>query len=73
MNAKEFLADRKAFWEDKIRYEDYTDGIPALYQNPDKWTGPDTDWFDVVLQTATLKVITFLYCPAKVNSVLQPY
>lgn len=55
MNAKEFLADRKAFWEDKIRYEDYTDGIPALYQNPDKWTGPDTDWFDVVLQTATLK------------------
>jgi TonB-dependent SusC/RagA subfamily outer membrane receptor len=55
MNAKEFLADRKAFWEDKIRYEDYTDGIPELYQNPEKWTGPDTDWFDEVLQTATLK------------------
>ena len=52
MNAKEFLAHSKAYWEDKIRYEGYTGGVPELYQDPDGWTGPDTDWFDVLLQDA---------------------
>jgi TonB-dependent starch-binding outer membrane protein SusC len=52
MNAKEFLADRKAWWEDKIRYEGYTGGVPELYQNPDAWTGPDTDWYDELLRIA---------------------
>jgi len=55
MNSKEFLAHSKAFWEDKIRYEGYTGGVPELYQNPEAWTGPDTDWFDVLLQTAYRK------------------
>ena len=55
MNAKEFLTNQKAFWEDKITYEGYTDGVPELYQNPDAWTGPDTDWFRVFLHNAPSK------------------
>ncbi|AKP53479.1 SusC/RagA family TonB-linked outer membrane protein [Cyclobacterium amurskyense] len=50
MNAREFLEDRKAIYEDKIRYEGYTGGIPELYQNPEAYTGPDTDWYDELLQ-----------------------
>ncbi|CAG5067514.1 TonB-dependent receptor P3 [Dyadobacter sp. CECT 9623] len=52
MNSKEFLQDRKAIFEDKIKYEGYTGGIPELYQNPDAWTGPDTDWYEELLQPA---------------------
>jgi TonB-linked SusC/RagA family outer membrane protein len=52
MNAKEFLADRKAIFEDKIKYEGWTGGIPELYQNPESYTGPDTDWYEELLQPA---------------------
>ncbi|NHE57564.1 SusC/RagA family TonB-linked outer membrane protein [Cyclobacterium plantarum] len=51
MNAREFLEDRKAIYEDKIRYEGFTGGIPELYQNPEAYDGPDTDWYDELLQS----------------------
>lgn len=51
MNSREFLEDRKALWEDKIRYQGYKGEVPEIYQNPEAWTGPDTDWYDVLLQT----------------------
>jgi TonB-linked SusC/RagA family outer membrane protein len=52
LNAKEFLQFEKELFEDRIRYEGYTGGVPALYQNPEQWTGPDTDWMDAVLRTS---------------------
>jgi TonB-linked SusC/RagA family outer membrane protein len=52
MSAKEFLQDRKEIFEDKIKYEGYQGGIPELYQNPESWTGPDTDWYEELLQPA---------------------
>lgn len=52
MNAKEFLQDRKSIFEDKIKYEGYTGGIPELYQNPDAYTGKSTDWYEELLQPA---------------------
>ncbi|MDN3690039.1 SusC/RagA family TonB-linked outer membrane protein [Cyclobacterium jeungdonense] len=51
MNAREFLEDRRAIYEDKIRYEGFTGGIPELYQNPEAYNGPDTDWYDELLQS----------------------
>ncbi|KAA9347168.1 TonB-dependent receptor [Larkinella humicola] len=51
MNAKEFLQDRKEIFEDKIKYEGYTGGIPELYQNPEAYTGKSTDWYNELLQT----------------------
>lgn len=50
MNAREFLEDRKSIYEDKIRYEGFTGGIPELYQNPESYNGPDTNWYDELLQ-----------------------
>lgn len=50
MNAREFLQFEKEIYEDKIRYEGYNNGIPELYQNPEAWTGPDTDWYEVILR-----------------------
>ncbi len=53
MNAREFLEDRKAIYEDKIKYEGFTGGVPELYQNPESYNGPDTDWYDELLQGGT--------------------
>ncbi len=50
MDAKEFLQFQKEIYEDKIRYEGYTGGIPELYQNPEQYTGTSTDWSDVILR-----------------------
>lgn len=52
MNAKEFLQYHKEFYEDKALYEGYTGGVPELYQNPDAWTGPNTNWLDALTDPA---------------------
>jgi TonB-linked SusC/RagA family outer membrane protein len=52
MNAKEFLTFQKEYFEDKALYEGYTGGIPELYQNPEGWTGPDTDWLEELTDPA---------------------
>jgi TonB-linked SusC/RagA family outer membrane protein len=54
MNAKEFLQFQKEIYEDKIKYEGYTGGIPELYQNPEQYTGKSTDWSDVILRDGTV-------------------
>ena len=70
MNSKEFLQDRKSWWEDRIKYEGWTGGVPELYQNPDAWTGPDTDWYDVLLQPAVKSSynLSFLSSKGKFSS-----
>jgi TonB-linked SusC/RagA family outer membrane protein len=54
MNAKEFLQFQKELYEDRIKDEGYTGGIPELYQNPEGYTGKSTDWYDVLLRTGTV-------------------
>jgi TonB-linked SusC/RagA family outer membrane protein len=55
MNAKEFLQFEKEIYEDKARYEAYTGGVPELFQNPEGWTGPDTDWYDVITRKGQIQ------------------
>src|SRR5690606_5670590 len=50
MDAKEFLQFQKEIYEDKIKYEGYTGGIPELYQNPEQYNGHSTNWSDVILR-----------------------
>jgi TonB-linked SusC/RagA family outer membrane protein len=50
MNSKEFLQFQKELFEDRIIYEGYAGGIPELYQNPEQWNGPNTDWLDALLR-----------------------
>lgn len=53
MNAPEFAAFKKEYYEDAATYEGYTGGVPAQYQNPDQYKpGDGTDWFDVLLRDA---------------------
>ncbi|WP_291909036.1 TonB-dependent receptor [Chitinophaga sp. CB10] len=54
MNARELATYMKGFYEDKIKYEGYTGGIPAVYQNPDQY-GEGTDWFDVLTRNAPVQ------------------
>ena len=55
MNSMEFLTSHKQNYEDKIANGTYTGEIPQIYQNPEAWTGPDTDWFDVLTQDGSRK------------------
>ncbi|MBI0397158.1 SusC/RagA family TonB-linked outer membrane protein [Cyclobacterium marinum] len=54
MDAKEFLQFQKEIYEDKIKYEGYTGGIPELYQNPEQYSGTSTDWSDVILRDGSV-------------------
>ena len=51
MNGTEFATYMKWLFEDKIKYEGYTGGIPEVYQNPEQY-GEGTDWYDIMLRTA---------------------
>jgi len=51
MNATELATYMKAFYEDKIKYEGYTGGVPAAYQNPAQY-GKGTDWLGLMLRNA---------------------
>ncbi|CAG5067475.1 TonB-dependent receptor P3 [Dyadobacter sp. CECT 9623] len=56
MNAYEFAKFKKEYYEDQAVYENYTGGVPPVYQNPDQYiNNPGTDWFDVLLRTAPTK------------------
>lgn len=51
MNGEEFATYMNGFYEDKIKYEGRTDGIPAEYQNPSQY-GEGTNWYDAMLRSA---------------------
>ncbi|MFD1141072.1 SusC/RagA family TonB-linked outer membrane protein [Larkinella insperata] len=56
MNAYEFANFKKEYYEDQARYENYTGGVPSVYQNPDQYiNNPGTDWFDILLRSAPTK------------------
>jgi len=54
MNATQLATYMKGFYEDKIKYEGYTGGIPAVYQNPEQY-GAGTDWFNVLTRNAPVQ------------------
>ena len=54
MNANEFATYMKGYYEDKIKYEGYTKGIPDDYAQPDKY-GEGTNWYNALLRTAPMQ------------------
>ncbi|MGN6492428.1 MAG: SusC/RagA family TonB-linked outer membrane protein [Agriterribacter sp.] len=56
MDAREFAQFKKEYYEDAARYEGYTGGVPAQYQNPEQIDPNEgTDWFDVLLRKAMMQ------------------
>jgi len=56
MNAPEFAQFKKEYYEDAAKYENYTGGVPAQYQNPSQYQPDDgTNWFDVLLRKAMIQ------------------
>jgi TonB-dependent starch-binding outer membrane protein SusC len=56
MDAREFAQFKKEYYEDAAKYEGYTGGVPAQYQNPDQIDpNAGTDWFDVLLRNALMQ------------------
>lgn len=50
MNAEEWVQFQKEIYEDKAKYEGYTDGIPEMYQDPSAYRNKSTDWYDALLR-----------------------
>jgi len=67
LNAKEFLQFQKSIFEDKIAYGTWTEEVPELYQNPENWTGPDTDWLDVLLDNSLITNYNLSFLTGKDN------
>lgn len=56
MDAREFAQFKKEYYEDAARYEGYTGGVPAQYQNPESIDpNAGTNWFDVLLRDAMIQ------------------
>lgn len=54
MNAREFAQYQKEFYEDKAKYEGYTGGVPAEYQNPEQY-GEGTNWYRELTHSAPVQ------------------
>ncbi|PXV59961.1 TonB-linked SusC/RagA family outer membrane protein [Dysgonomonas alginatilytica] len=54
MDAREFAQYQKETYEDRAIYESYKDGVPEVYQNPEKY-GKGTDWYDLLTRTAAIQ------------------
>ncbi|MCS2894095.1 TonB-dependent receptor [Parabacteroides faecis] len=51
MDAREFAQYKKEWYEDKAKYEGYTDGVPEMYQHPEQY-GKGTNWYEEVTRSA---------------------
>ncbi len=54
MNAREFAQFQKEYYEDKAKYEGYTGGVPAEYQNPEQY-GKGTNWYRTLTHSAPVQ------------------
>jgi TonB-dependent starch-binding outer membrane protein SusC len=62
MNAVEFAQFKKEYYEDAAKYEGYTGGVPAVYQNPEEYANkPGTDWFNILLRKALTQNYNLTY------------
>lgn len=53
MNPQEFAQYKKEWYEDAAKYEGYTAGVPAIYQNPSQYANTTgTNWYDILLRKA---------------------
>lgn len=70
MNGTELATYMKGFYEDKIRYENYTGGIPAVYQNPEQY-GEGTDWYSLLMRDAPIQNYSLSFSTGNERSTLS--
>ncbi|HEY4291141.1 MAG TPA: TonB-dependent receptor [Puia sp.] len=54
MNAFQFATYMNELYTDKATYENYTGGIPAVFQNPSQY-GKGTDWYNLITRKAPIQ------------------
>ncbi|WP_198315778.1 TonB-dependent receptor [Chitinophaga tropicalis] len=70
MNGTELATYMKGFYEDKARYENYTGGIPAAYQNPEEY-GEGTDWYSLLMRDAPVQSYSLSFSTGNERSTLS--
>ncbi len=60
MNGREFAEFKKAYYEDKIKYENWSDPATGLAAVPDEFANPQqygegTDWFNTLIRSAPVQ------------------
>ena len=60
LNAQDFVTHMSWFWEDRVKYQNGDpNSIPEIFRNPEAYDGPDTNWYDELLQTSTYQDYSF--------------
>lgn len=54
MNAREFAEFQNEYYQDRVKYENYTGTLAADYQNPERY-GEGTNWFEVLTRKAPIQ------------------
>ena len=54
MNAREFAEFQNEYYQDRVKYENYTGTLAADYQNPERY-GEGTNWFNVLTRKAPIQ------------------
>lgn len=67
MNAREFAEFQNEFYQDRVKYENYTGALNPVYANPERY-GEGTNWFDYMIREAAIQDYNVTISTAKENS-----
>ncbi len=54
MTAREFAAFQNEYYDDRVKYENYTGQLAEVYKNPERY-GDGVNWFDVLTRNAPIQ------------------
>ena len=54
MTAREFAEFQNEYYEDRVKYENYTGALSAVYKDPSRY-GDGTNWFDALTRKAPIQ------------------
>lgn len=67
MNAREFAEFQNEYYEDKVKYENYTGALDPVYKDPERYD-KGTDWFKTLTQTAPIQKYDLIVSSAREKS-----
>jgi TonB-linked SusC/RagA family outer membrane protein len=67
MTAREFADFQNEYYQDKVKYENYTGTLDPVYQNPERYNR-GTDWFKTLTQNAPMQKYDLIVSSARDKS-----
>ncbi len=65
MTAREFAQFQNEYYQDRVKYENFTGTLAPEYQNPERY-GEGTNWFETLTRTAPEIMMSLFHRPPSV-------